>query len=673
MGQRAAVKPTRTGRSSRPYTIHDQVALRRLEGFAVSPDGRRLVLQVASAARGKNRLDSQLWSIDADGTGLRRLTRSGGRNTQPAFSADGKSVYYLAGPRSGERQVVRLALAGGKPVPVTASPIDVDSFRLSRDGTHLAFSAMVFPGDPDTLTATADGLKATARRTATGRIHDRLFVRHWDEWKTGRRRHVFVQPVAGGPAVDVMPAMDADAPSKPFGGRDEYTFTPDGGGVVFTARDVGREEAWSTDLDLFVAPIDGSAPPRKLTTTNRATDTHPSFSPDGTVLAYLAMDRPGYEADKLTVILRDWPDGGERRLTDHWDRSVEDLEWSADGKTIYAVADDVGQRGLFKIDVASGSVTSLVGQGHVSHVRVTGEAVHFALDSLESPADVYTLQGGRQRRISRLNAARMRGVGVGEAEQFTFSGWNDETVHGYLVKPVDFDPTRNYPIAFLVHGGPQGSMANDWHYRWNPQVYAGAGYAVVMIDFHGSTGYGQGFTDAIRDDWGGKPLEDLKKGFAAALDRYPFLDPTRAAALGASFGGYMINLMAGVWNEPWRCLVSHDGNIDERFAYFATEELWFPEWEHGGTPWENPAGYAKHNPVDHIADWRVPTLVIHGALDYRVSEIEGLAMFTALQRRGVPSRLLHFPDENHWVLKPDNSVLWHETVLDWLDRWTSAT
>jgi dipeptidyl aminopeptidase/acylaminoacyl peptidase len=213
-------------------------------------------------------------------------------------------------------------------------------------------------------------------------------------------------------------------------------------------------------------------------------------------------------------------------------------------------------------------------------------------------------------------------------------------------------------------------MGNDWHYRWNPQVYAGAGYAVVFIDFHGSPGYGQAFTDSIRDDFGGKPLADLQKGYAAALERYPFLDPSRAAALGASYGGYMINLMAGVWNEPWRALVSHDGNLDERFAYFATEELWFPEWEHRGTPWDNPAGYAKHNPIDHVGQWRVPMLVIHGALDYRVTDVEGLAVFTALQRRGVPSRLLYFHDENHWVTKPDNSVLWHETVLAWLDEWT---
>jgi dipeptidyl aminopeptidase/acylaminoacyl peptidase len=421
-----------------------------------------------------------------------------------------------------------------------------------------------------------------------------------------------------------------------------------------------------------VVPVGGSAPPRKLTTDNRATDTEPAFSPDGTLLAYLAMDRPGYEADKLTVILRPWPDGAPRRLTDQWDRSAGDLEWSPDGRTLYLTAEDVGQRGLFAIDIATGSITSVVGRGNVSHIRSVGNSIFYGLDSLGGPTDLYVRTDGRHRRLTRLNAARMRDVELGEAEQFSFDGWNGETVHGYVLRPVNFDPTLTYPIAFIVHGGPQGSMGNDWHYRWNPQIYAGAGYAVVMIDFHGSTGYGQGFTDSIRGDWGGKPLEDLQKGFAAAIARYPFLDATRAAALGASFGGYMINLMAGVWNEPWRCLVSHDGNLDERFAYFATEELWFPEWEHRGTPWENPKEYAKHNPVDHVAEWRVPTLVIHGALDYRVSEVEGLAMFTALQRRGVPSKLLRFPDENHWVLKPENSVLWHETVLAWLDQWTAA-
>jgi dipeptidyl aminopeptidase/acylaminoacyl peptidase len=258
---------------------------------------------------------------------------------------------------------------------------------------------------------------------------------------------------------------------------------------------------------------------------------------------------------------------------------------------------------------------------------------------------------------------------MGDYEQFAFKGWNDETVYCYIVKPVDFDPSKKYPVAFLIHGGPQGSFGNDFHYRWNPQAYAGAGYAAVMVDFHGSVGYGQDFTDSISGDWGGKPLVDLKKGLAAALDRYPWMDGERVGALGASFGGYMINWIAGNWPDRFRCLVNHDGNLDERMAYFNTEELWFPEWDHKGTPWTNPEGYEKHNPVNFVQNWKTPMLVIHGAYDFRVVETQGMGTFNALQRMGIPSKLLYFPDENHWVLKPHNSIQWHETVIGWLDRW----
>jgi dipeptidyl aminopeptidase/acylaminoacyl peptidase len=278
-------------------------------------------------------------------------------------------------------------------------------------------------------------------------------------------------------------------------------------------------------------------------------------------------------------------------------------------------------------------------------------------------------EGGPARPITRLNAARVSQARTGEAEQISFAGWNGERVHAWVVKPVDLDPQRRYPVAFLIHGGPQGSFPNHFHYRWNAQVYAGAGYGVVMVDFHGSTGYGQAFCDSIQGDWGGKPLEDLKLGLEAALRRFPWMDRGRVAALGASYGGYMVNWIHGVWPDPFRCLVVHDGNLDERMAYFETEELWFPERDRGGPPWENPAAYDEHNPLRHVGRWKLPTLVVHGGRDYRVVETQGLATFNALQRRGVPSRFLHFPEENHWVLKPRNSILWHDTVLEWMDRW----
>ncbi len=667
-----AVALAATPAKPHPYTVHDQVSLRRLQNPRVSPDGKRVAFQLRTTDLEANRGRFDLWVINLDGTGLRQLTTHPENDTDPAWAPDGQSLFFLSS-RGGSSQVWRLALDGGEATAVTKSPIDVDSFNLSRDGQQLAFAAETYP-DCDSLECTEKRLAEKAKVKSSGKVYDSLFARHWDTWRDGRRAHLFVQKVVGGTPVDTMKKLDADAPSKPFGGSEEYTFTPDGKGLVFTARVVGREEAWSTDLDLFSVPVDGSQAPRKLTTTNRATDTQPVFSPDGKTLAYLAMKRPGYEADQLRLVLRSWPDGKERVLAEGWDRSVGEYTWTPDGSALVVTAQDVGQLGLFSLDVATGTPTKLLSNGNVLHPEVAGHQVIFSLDSLAGPADVATLplEGPpTPRRVTHVNADLMEGVKLGEFEQFEFKGAHDDVVHGYLVKPVGYDPKKKYPVAFLIHGGPQGSFGNDWHYRWNPQVYAAHGYAAVMIDFHGSTGYGQKFTDAIRGDWGGGPLIDLQQGLAAALAKYPALDKDRVCALGASYGGFMINWIAGNWNEPFKCLVAHDGNIDERSAYLNTEELWFPEWEHGGTPWENPAGYSKHNPIDFVSRWKVPMLVVHGGKDYRVVDTEGLSTFTAAQRRGVPSKLLYFPDENHWVLKPANSILWHDTVLGWLDQWTA--
>ncbi len=653
------------------YTVQDQVTLKRVLGFKASPDGARLVYALRTTDLDANKGRVDLWLVNADGSGTRQLTSHPDNDTDPAWAPDGSAVYFLSS-RGGSNQVWRIAADGGEAVQVTKSPVDVDTFNLSPDGKLLAFSAEVFV-DCDTLDCTAKRLEEKAKSKATGRVYDSLFFRHWDTWKDGRRSHLFVQKLDSGAPVDVMRKVNADAPSRPFGGPEEYTFTRDSKSLVFTARDVGREEAWSTNLDLFLVPADGSKVPLRLTASNKATDTQPAFSPDGKTLAYLAMSRPGYEADKYRVMLRDWPLGKERSLVDSWDRSPQSLAWSPDGKTLYITADNLGQHALFAVDVATSEVTTLLSDGTVGAVQPTKAAVFFSRDTLTSPVDVYSLplDGPRALKpVTQVNADALAAISFGAPEQFSFKGFNDETVHGYLVKPVGFDPKKKYPLAFLVHGGPQGSFGNHFHYRWNPQTYAGRGYAAVMVDFHGSTGYGQAFTDAIRGDWGGKPLEDLKKGLAAALSKYPFIDGGRACALGASYGGYMINWMAGNWNEPWKCLVTHDGNLDERMAYFDTEELWFPEWDHEGTPWDNEPGYTRHNPIDHVAKWKVPMLVVHGGRDYRVVDTQGMSTFTALQRRGVPSKFLHFPDENHWVLKPANSVLWHETVGAWLDQWT---
>ena len=641
----------------------------RISDPQVSPDGSRIVFVVRETDLEANRGRTDLWLVQTDGTALARLTSHPENDSNPRWAPDGKSVWFISS-RSGSSQVWRIGIDGGEARKVSDVPLDAGNLVVSPDGKYLAFTMEVFP-DANTPAETKDRLDEIGKAKSSGKIYERIFVRHWDTWMDGRRSHVFVMPAEEGKAIDVMRGMDADSPSKPFGGPEEITFTPDGRSIIFTARNVGREEPWSTNFDLYLAPIDRSEPPKCLTQSNEAWDTNPVFSPDGKTLAYLVMARPGYEADRFRIVLRRWPDGPDRILAEKWDRSPSSFCFSGDGQTIYATAANTGQTSLFAVDVRIGAVETVVKEGSVDSPAVAGGRVVYCLNNLRSPAELYSVgpDGGDARKITNINSARIATARMGDYEQFTFAGWNDETVHGYIVKPVDFDAARKYPVAFLIHGGPQGSFGNNFHYRWNPQVYAGAGYAVVMVDFHGSTGYGQAFCDSIRGDWGGKPLGDLQKGLTAALQRYPWMDGQKVGALGASFGGYMINWIAGNWPDRFRCLVNHDGNLCERMAYFDTEELWFPEWDHLGTPWDNPEGYERHNPLNFVKNWKTPMLVIHGALDFRVADTQGLGTFNALQRRGIPSKLLYFPDENHWVQKPANSILWHETVLAWLNQW----
>jgi dipeptidyl aminopeptidase/acylaminoacyl peptidase len=660
-----AAGPDRT----HPFSIHDMLAIDRISDPQVSPDGKWIVFVLRTTDLEENKGLTDLWLVGSDGTALRRLTSHKAADSNPRWSPDGKSIWFISS-RTEISQVWHIRIDGGEAEQVTDEPLDVGNLIVAPDGRHIGFTMEVFP-DCNTPSETKDRLDKIEKRKASGRIYDHIFVRHWDTWMDGRRSHLFVMPTAGGEAVDVMKGMDADTPSKPFGGPEELSFTPDGKAVIFTARDVGAKEPWSTDFDLYLSPVEGSEPPKCLTEKNQAWDTNPVFSPDGKTLAYLAMARSGYESDRFRIILQSWPDGLKKVLTEEWDRSPLSICFSADGDTIYATADNTGQTSLFAVNVKTGAARTIVKEGTAGSPGIAGQSVVYGLSNLRSPVELYSVNpdGGDVRQITNINTGKVAAARMGQYEQFTFPGWNDEIVYCYVVKPIDFDPDKKYPVAFLIHGGPQGSFGNIFHYRWNPQVYAGAGYAAVMVDFHGSTGYGQAFCDSIRGDWGGKPLEDLQKGLAAALERYPWMDGERVGALGASFGGYMINWIEGNWPDRFRCLVNHDGNLGERMAYYDTDELWFPEWDHLGTPWDNPESYEKQNPVNFVKNWKTPMLVIHGGRDYRVADTQGLGTFNALQRRRIPSKLLYFPDESHWVLKPANSILWHETVIGWLDQW----
>ena len=665
--------------AARGLDVRDLQKLDRVSSPTLSPDGSTVLFAKRVVDADVVKASSSLWIrnlLTRDMAPPKRLTPEGWSVNSPSFSPDGKTVYFLSG-KSGVQQLYSMPVAGGTPRQLTAFALDVASYKLSPDGTRVLFSTDTFADCKADFACTKKKLDDTAAKKSTGVVYDGLFVRHWDTWADGRRSRLFVASLPGAKARAVTTAtsltdgLEGDAPSKPFGGADEYTWSPDGASVVASVRVAGRGEAWSTNFDLYKIAADGSSAPVNLTAANPAWDTGPVFSADGKTLYYRAMKRPGFEADRFGLMAMDLDNGKVREIAPKWDRSADGIVLSDDGERIYTTAQDMGELPLFTVDIQSGETRKIVGDGSVSAFDMAGRTLVLSRNSLKSGDVIYATSddmGATLRAITPSAGEVLKDVSFGDFEQFNFKGWNNETVHGYVVKPHDYVEGKKYPVAFLIHGGPQGSFGNGWSYRWNPQTYAGQGYAVVMIDFHGSTGYGQAFTDAISQHWGDRPLEDLQKGWAAAQKQYAFLDGKNACALGASYGGYMINWIAGNWNEPWKCLVNHDGVFDIRSMGYVTEELWFTEWENGGTPYDVPKNIEKFNPVNHVASWRVPTLVVQGEKDYRVPVDQGLSTFTALQRKGIESKMLYFPDENHWVLKPQNSILWHDTVNAWLKQ-----
>jgi dipeptidyl aminopeptidase/acylaminoacyl peptidase len=659
--------------AKKPFEVRDMVNLERVSEPALSRDGTWVVFSVRHTDYAANKGVTSLWIDDLAkrDAAPRRLLAEGITGNSGTFSPDGASVYFISS-KSGSDQVWRQSVDGGAATQVTNYPLDVGSYKLSPDGKSLALSFDVFADCKD-LACTKKHHDAVTANKASGRVFDKLFIRHWDTWADGTRSQLFTAAIGADGKAAAEPTLvsvdiDGDIPSKPFGDAGEYNWSPDSKSLAFDVRIAGRSEPWSTNFDVYIVPADGSSAPRDLTAANKAWDAAPVFSANGKTLYYRAMRRPTFEADRFALMEMNLASGATREIDPQWDRSADGITLSADGKTIYTGADDMGQHPLFAVNIATGAVKRIAADGSVSAVDVAGDTLAFTRNTMKSPDQLYVAHadGNAVRLVSHNNDETFKGIALGDFEQFSFPGWNGETVHGYVVKPWNYQPGKKYPVAFLIHGGPQGSFGNDWSFRWNPQTYAGQGYAVVMVDFHGSTGYGQAFTDAISQHWGDRPLEDLQKGWATALQKYAFLDGNNACALGASYGGYMVYWIAGNWSSPWKCLVDHDGVFDNRMMGYSTEELWFSEWENGGTPWANPEGYERFNPVNHVKDWKVPMLIVHNQMDLRIPIEQGIAAFTALQRKGIESKLLSFPNENHWVLKPQDSVLWHDTVNAWL-------
>ncbi|HEX7989063.1 MAG TPA: S9 family peptidase, partial [Stenotrophomonas sp.] len=587
--------------SARGFEVRDMVKLDRASAPLLSANGAQVVF-AKRIVDADLKASSSLWIRDLrtrDMAPPKQLTPAGW-NVNSA-SIEGQNVYFLSA-KNGSQQLYVMPLAGGEPRQLTDFALDVDSYRISPQGDRVLFSAGVFQDCGSDLACTSKRLEKEKADKSSGQVYDSMFVRHWDTWADGRRNTLFVAPLpaAGAAAVKGASAISAtlagDAPSKPFGGNEDFVWSPDGKTVVASIRVQGSKEPWSTNFDLYKLDAAGKQAPVNLTAANPAWDAGPVFSADGKTLFYRAMKRPGFEADRFGLMAMDLASGKVNEIAAQWDRSADGITLSADGQTIYTTAQDMGEHPLFAVNIANGEPTKLVGEGSISSFDIAGDALAFTRNSLKSGDQVFTSStaaGAPQRAITQSAGEMLDGVNFGDFEQFSFKGWNDETVHGYVVKPHNYQEGKKYPVAFLIHGGPQGSFGNGWSYRWNPQTYAGQGYAVVMIDFHGSTGYGQAFTDAISQHWGDRPLEDLQKGWAAAQQKYSFLNGDKACALGASYGGFMVNWIAGNWNEPWKCLVNHDGVFDQRAMGYATEELWFTEWEQGGTPYDVPQNYEK--------------------------------------------------------------------------------
>ena len=659
--------------SARPMTATDLATMKRIAAPAVSPDGRWLVYQLRETDLAANRGRTDLWLLDLsrpNAQAVKVASTPQHNEHDPRFSPDGRWLYFLSG-QSGSEQVWRAALPTGRPERVTDVKGGVSGYLPAPSGDRMAIWT---DRDIRCRDLACEGVPEAPEGQGSARVYDEIFVRHWDAWETPNTySRIFVLPLVNGKVqgngVSVAPNLRGHAPTRPFGGAEEVAWSADGRTLFFTLREAGREEPTSTNLDIYAVREGGA--PDNLTAANKGTDSTPSVSPDGRWLAYTLMPRPGYEADRQIVYLRDLQTGQVRALTGGWDRSVGSIAWAPDGRSLLVTAQDTLDTPLFRVDVGNGRVTRLTQSGTVGNVTPLRDgSIIYTLNSVEAPDDLWRLpaRGGAAQRLTSVNAALLEQLDPVGYRRFSFRGAGGDQVWGQIVKPATM--SRTLPVAYIIHGGPQGSFNNSWSYRWNPRLFSAPGYASVSVDFHGSTGYGQAFTDSIRRNWGGAPLEDLRLGLAAAGRTDPQLDVANSCALGGSYGGYMVNWIAGQWPDGFKCLVSHAGILDTRIMAYETEELWFTEWENGGVPWDRQANETieRWNPVRFVQNWRTPMLVIHGEKDFRIPYSQSLAMFNALQRRSIPSKLVMYPDENHWILKPQNSIQWYREVHGWLQR-----
>lgn len=648
------------------FTIEELLKVRRLADPQVSPDGRQVAFVIGDVNFDGNRVVNHIYLLPLAGGDIKQLTSGEGSASAPRWSPDGKKIAYVTGS-----QVWVMAVDGDDKEQVTKVSTGAAGPVWSPDGKWIAFTSDVYPECKDD--ACNKRREETAEKSKVkAHITDRLLFRHWDEWRDAKRTHVFVVASKGGDAREITPG-DFDSPPYAAATGVDYAFSPDSKEIAFV-RNPDKVEAISTNSDIYIVSLSGG-PAKNITVRNRGYDVGPAYTRDGKSILYRSQATAGFEADRWRLMSYNRANGRSTELLRGFDLNVEELALAPDGNAIYFTAGERGLQPIYRVALEGGAPTKLVERVYATNLQMTsdGNSLVFANSSLQMPPEVFraNANGSGVTALTRVNSERISRANLKEAEEVDWTGALGKKIHGFTIKPANFDSSKKYPLVVLIHGGPQSAWNNSWSYRWNPQVFADAGYIVFMPNPRGSLSYGQQFVNDISADWGGKVFIDLKNGIAEVLRRNAFIDKARIGGAGGSYGGYMVDWILGHNNDPrfrFKALVSHAGVYNLTSMYGGTEELWFPEWEFKGTPWTNPAMYQRWSPHMFVQNFGTPTLVTAGELDYRVPYTESLQLFTALQRKGVESKLLLFPDEGHWILKPQNSQLWYRTVLDWFDK-----
>lgn len=655
------------------FSVNDLMNVKRVADPQLSPDGRTVLYTIGVVNFDANRTVNQIYSVSIDGTNGRQLTNAASSSSGPRWSSDGKRVAFVTGGQiwtmkpdgSDKEQVTKISSGAGGPV-------------WSPDGKWIAFGSDVYPEcTTDACNQALD--EKNEKSKVQAHVTERLLFKHWVEWRDRKRTHVFVVSAKGGPTRDVTPG-DFDSPPYAAATGVDYTFSPDGRSIVYL-RNPDKVEAISTNSDIYIQNLSGGGI-KNITQSIKGYDVSPVYTPDGKYLLFRSQATATFEADRWRIMRYNPQNGEIVELTRGFDQQVDEMAVSADSKTVYFLAGQRGHAPIFSVPVEpdfrlriATHVKQVTDAGYASGLNISsdGKTFVFALSSVQGPTDIMRISsdGSGLMPLTSANSEGLRAFKLQKAENVEWTGALNQKIHGFLLKPANFDSSRKYPLLVLIHGGPQSAWNDSWGYRWNPQIFANAGYIVFMPNPRGSTGYGQKFVNEISGDWGGKAFIDITNGVAEITKR-PFVDKSRIGAAGASYGGYMVDWLLGHNNDPrfkFKAFVSHAGVYNLESMAAATEELWFPNWEFKGFPWDNPVLYDRWSPHKFAKNFATPTLVTGGELDFRVPYDQSLQLYTTLQLRNVPSKLIMFPDEGHWILKPQNSAFWFNNVLDWFQKY----